>query len=121
MNMIKKWVIKIARKWQEEMKDETVYGITEGNKKWAPRSAGAQRRRISNGTDSEENSASVAHNYDDSSVITFKVYGANGGKIVETSRYHDKYDNARVKLYIIDENLDFAESLAKIVTMEYLQ
>lgn len=62
----------------------------------------------------------VEHNYDDQSVITFKVYGANGGKIVETSRYDDKRDNENIRRYVIDDNADLAESLAKIVTMEYL-
>jgi hypothetical protein len=63
----------------------------------------------------------VTHNYDDDSVISFKVYGANGGKIVEAGRYNDKHDQERIKLYIIDENADFAESLSRIVTMEYLR
>ena len=63
----------------------------------------------------------VEHNYDDETVITFKVYGANGGKIVETSRYDDKKDNESIRRYVIDENADLAESLGKIVTMEYLR
>lgn len=63
----------------------------------------------------------VEHNYDDETVITFKVYGANGGKIVETSRYNDKKDNESIRRYVIDENSDLAESLGKIVTMEYLR
>jgi hypothetical protein len=63
----------------------------------------------------------VAHNYDDDTVINFKVYGANGGKIVETSRYDDQKDNESVRRYVIDESADLAESLAKIVTMEYLR
>jgi hypothetical protein len=63
----------------------------------------------------------VEHDYDDESVITFKIYGANGGKIVETSRYNEKRDNESVRRYVIDENADLAESLSKIVTMEYLR
>lgn len=63
----------------------------------------------------------VEHNYDDETVITFKVYGANGGKIVETSRYDEKKDNEGIRRYVIDENADLAESLGKIVTMEYLR
>lgn len=63
----------------------------------------------------------VEHNYDDESVITFKVYGANGGKIVETSRYDDKRDNEFIRRYVIDENADLGESLSKIVTMEYMR
>ena len=63
----------------------------------------------------------VEHDYDDESVITFKIYGANGGKIVETSRYNEKRDNESVRRYVIDENAELSESLAKIVTMEYLR
>jgi hypothetical protein len=63
----------------------------------------------------------VEHNYDDQSVINFKVYGANGGKIVETSRYDEKKDNESIRRYVIDENADLGESLSKIVTMEYLR
>lgn len=63
----------------------------------------------------------VEHNYDDESVITFKVYGANGGKIVETSRYDDKKDTEGIRRYVIDETANLAESLGKIVTMEYMR
>lgn len=63
----------------------------------------------------------VEHNYDDASVITFKVYGANGGKIVETARYDDKRDNESFSRYVISEDDDLTESLSKIVTMEYLR
>ena len=63
----------------------------------------------------------VEHNYDDESVITFKVYGANGGRIVETSRYDEKRDTEGIRRYVIGEEADLAESLAKIVTMEYLR
>ena len=63
----------------------------------------------------------VEHNYDDESVITFKIYGANGGKIVETSRYDDKKDTEGIRRYVIDENADLADSLSKIVTMEYMR
>ena len=63
----------------------------------------------------------VEHNYDDESVITFKVYGANGGKIVETSRYDEKRDNEFIRRYVIGDDADLADSLSKIVSMEYLR
>lgn len=74
-------------------------------------------RRLSAGTGTRR----VEHNYDDESVITFKVYGANGGKIVETSRYDDKKDSESIRRYVIDENADLTESLSKIVTLEYMR
>lgn len=63
----------------------------------------------------------VEHNYDDASVITFKVYGANGGMIVETSRYDDKRDNEQIRRYVIEEGANLSESLGKIVTLEYMR
>ena len=63
----------------------------------------------------------VEHNYDDRGVITFKVFGANGGMIVETNRYDEKRDTEGINRYVIGEDADLAESLGKIVTMEYLR
>jgi len=63
----------------------------------------------------------VEHNYDDRSVITFKVFGANGGMIVETNRYDDKRDTETIGRYVISDEADLVESLGKIVTMEYLR
>lgn len=80
-----------------------------------------KRGRRGKGTPIGPSTRRVEHNYDDETVITFKVYGANGGKIVETSRYDDKKDNESIRRYVIDENADLAESLGKIVTMEYLR
>jgi hypothetical protein len=83
--------------------------------------AEATPRKGRGGLHSISSNRRVEHNYDDETVITFKVYGANGGKIVETSRYDDKKDTEGIRRYVIDENADLAESLGKIVTMEYLR
>lgn len=63
----------------------------------------------------------VEHNYDDRSVITFKVFGANGGMIVETNRYDEKRDTEAIGRYVISDDADLVESLGKIVSMEYLR
>lgn len=63
----------------------------------------------------------VASTYDDDGVINFTVYSANGGKIVETVRYDDRKQSEEVHRYVIGDDADFAESLSKIVTMEYLR
>ena len=67
------------------------------------------------------NGPSVQANYDDRSVISFKVYGANGGMIVETMRYDDKRDSECISRYVIDDEADVSESLSKIITMEYMK
>ena len=63
----------------------------------------------------------VEHNFDDRSVITFKVFGANGGMIVETNRYDEKRDTEAIGRYVISDDADLVESLGKIVSMEYLR
>ena len=114
--MFKKWVIRLADKWRIDEWEDTV---PEPKQVWGGgRKQHSQTLSSGNKTPSHQR---ISHNYDDDGVITFNVYGATGGKIVEASRYNDKHDNERIKLYIIDENADFTESLAKIVTMEYLR
>jgi hypothetical protein len=81
----------------------------------------SRRGRLDKGGPISSGTRRVEHNYDDDSVITFKIYGANGGKIVETSRWDEKKDNESIRRYVIDENADMAESLSKIVTMEYMR
>jgi hypothetical protein len=112
--MFKRWLIRLAHKWEYELEDVVVAEPTQvRSRRWIGGGGG--------GNSSTIKQQRVSHNYDDDSVISFKVYGANGGKIVEAGRYNDKHDQERIKLYIIDENEDFAESLSRIVTMEYLR
>jgi len=119
--MFKRWLIRLADKWRINDWEDTV---PEPKQVWG---GGRKQRKqtLSSGMNSSTLTSKshhrVSHNYDDDGVITFKVYSANGGKIVEASRYDNNRDNEVIKLYIIEENADFTESLAKIVTMEYLR
>ena len=113
--MFKKWLIRLADKWRM---DEWEDCVPEPKQVWG--GGRIKRNQTGNKTPSKSNQR-VSHNYDDDGVITFKVYGANGGKIVEASRYDNNRDNEVIKLYIIEETADFTESLSRIVTMEYLR
>ena len=59
----------------------------------------------------------VASTFDDENVINFTLYGANGGKIVEAVRYDPKNDRERVSRYVVREDDDLGDVLAKGVTM----
>ena len=63
----------------------------------------------------------VASTYDDENVINFTLYGASGGKIIEAVRYDPKNDRERVNRYVITENDELGDVLAKVVTMECLK
>lgn len=66
-------------------------------------------------------SSKLNSRYDNENVINFRVYGAHGGKIVETVRYNKATDRDSVNLYVIADDEDFNESLAKIITMDYMR
>lgn len=54
-------------------------------------------------------------------VLTFTIYNAIGGKLVEF-RYHDrKSDRISTQMYIIGKDEDFGEKIAKIATLETLK
>ena len=54
-------------------------------------------------------------------VLNFKVYSAVGGKVVEF-RYYDRIkDRSHNQTYIITNEQDFGDRIAKIATMESLK
>ena len=53
--------------------------------------------------------------------INFKVQAVSGGTIVESRWYDHKKDENRIKLHIITQDENLADSIGKIVTMELLQ
>ena len=111
VKVVKMFLDKLILRWAERIHTRQINSmdlIEEATPKRGRRLSGTSTRR-------------VEHNYDDESVITFKVYGANGGKIVETSRYDDKRDTEGIRRYVISEDDDLAGSLSKIVTLEYLR
>jgi len=63
----------------------------------------------------EDNSVS------DNPVMRFKVYSAIGGRIVEFSRHDPRTDRHEHTLYIINNDEDFGQRIAKIATLENLK
>lgn len=54
-------------------------------------------------------------------ILNFRVYSAVGGRIVEFRRYDRKLGNNDVTSYIITDDQNFGERIAKIATMENLK
>jgi hypothetical protein len=67
------------------------------------------------GRDIEDRSVS------DEPVMRFKVYTAIGGRIVEFSRHDRRNDRHEHTLYIINNDEDFGQRIAKIATLENLK
>ena len=53
--------------------------------------------------------------------MTFFVYAAEGGTVIETSFYNDKEDRNDNRLYIIPDGEDFTSTLGQIVSMERIK
>jgi hypothetical protein len=53
--------------------------------------------------------------------LRFNVYNARGGKIVEVKNYDSIRDRSNSTTYIITDQQDFTEELAKIISMESLK
>jgi len=64
---------------------------------------------------------SDSNSVEDDPVLRFKVYSAIGGKIVEFSRYDRRADRSDHTLYIISNEEDFGQRIAKIATLENLK
>ena len=58
---------------------------------------------------------------DSDPILNFKVYSAVGGKVVEFRRYDRKSDRNYGTTYIITNDQDFGDRIAKIATMESLK
>lgn len=53
--------------------------------------------------------------------LQFRVWFANGGKVIQTSRYDRLKDRNFTSMYVITEGQDFGHEIDKIVTMENLR
>jgi hypothetical protein len=53
--------------------------------------------------------------------LNFKVWFANGGKVVQTNRYDRHKDRSQTSMYVITEDQDFGREIDKIVTMDNLR
>jgi hypothetical protein len=53
--------------------------------------------------------------------MTFNLYAANGGSVIETHIYDEKSDRVNNTLYVIPEGGSFGATLEEIVTLERLK
>lgn len=53
--------------------------------------------------------------------LHFKVWFANGGKVIQTNRYDRHKDRSFTSMYVVTEDQEFGKEIEKIVTMETLR
>jgi hypothetical protein len=57
----------------------------------------------------------------DSRGITFKLFPARGGLVIETYHYDDRTDSNQNTLHLIAESEDLSEALSRIISMEAMR
>lgn len=62
----------------------------------------------------------TSNNDIDGRALSFKVFSAIGGKVIQFNTYNEKTDTYRSSLYVITEQDDLAKELAEIITVESL-
>lgn len=74
----------------------------------------ASKLRAGNSITLEEDHENIS----DEPAMRFKIFNARGGKIVEFSRYDRQKDRSLHDLYIIRNDENFGERIAKIAMLE---
>jgi hypothetical protein len=103
MNMFEKWImrrsLKIQRKYENSQVDE-VYATRPRDKLVSSRGS---------------------NELGDNRPMTFNIYRASGGSIVELRKYDNRKDHWDNQLHVIPDDADFNDTLSKIVTLETLR
>jgi len=104
MNMFEKWIMRrsmqIQRKYDDSPMAEEVYATRASNKLISARGS---------------------NDLGDNRPMTFNIYRALGGSIVELRKYDNRKDHWDNQLHVIPDDVDFNDTLSKIVTLETLR
>jgi len=63
----------------------------------------------------------VERSVEDDPVLSFRIYNAQNGKILEFSRYNRKSDRQDRSVYIIEKDKDVTEYVGKCLSLELLR
>ena len=103
MNMFEKWIMRRSLKIQRKYENSQVEEV------YATRS----RDKLVSSRGSNE--------LGDNRPMTFNIYRASGGSIVELRKYDNRKDHWDNQLHVIPDDADFNDTLSKIVTLETLR
>ena len=58
---------------------------------------------------------------DGDKAMNLRIWIANGGRVIQTTRYDRHKDRSNTSMYVITDDQDFGREIDKIVTMEGLR
>lgn len=63
----------------------------------------------------------VEHNPQSEPVLSFKIYSAQNGQVLEYLKYDKQRDRVNNSIYIIDKDTDIGEYVSKCLSLEVLK
>lgn len=63
----------------------------------------------------------VEHNPHSEPVLSFKIYSAQNGQVLEFLKYDKQRDRVNNSIYIIDKDTDIGEYVSKCLSLEMLK
>lgn len=104
-----KWLKKRLYKWIISYQDRD----EECDEPYAVTGSGNKAHRL--------RSVSDSNHVDAEPVLSFRIYGAQNGKIVEFSKYDQVKDRTERSIYIINKDDDISEKVGKCISLELLR
>jgi len=102
MKWLKQLVVKWVREdWNNADREQTIYSSPSAISKNSMRGGGSI--------------------LDSDASLTFTVYNAIGGKVVEFRRYDRRTDHSEHSVYVVGKDEDFGQKISKIATMEVMK
>ena len=102
------WLKKIVARWVNEVNSEDSIQINESDR-YSTRIRATKSLGGGGGT------------LDSDATLTFTVYNAIGGKVVEFRRYDRRTDQSNHSVYVIGKDEDFGAKIAKISMLEVMK
>ena len=89
--------------------------------KWVRESWEEENKKSRDGVSLSVYNRDESNHPDSDPVLTFRIYSAQNGKILEFKRYDRVKDRNDITTYIIGKDEDIAEKVSKCVTLEAMK
>jgi len=90
--------------------------------KWLKRKVAGWVREIENEKECMSAQAMpVEHNPQSEPVLSFKIYSAQNGQVLEFFRYNKQRDRVNNSIYVVDKETDIGEYVSKCLSLEVLK
>jgi hypothetical protein len=116
------WFKRLVSSWARQGNYLEEEAAMEAEPGWGPTPSGKRRPRAHSTLGSNQAVRIADSNeLESEATLTFIVFNAIGGKVVEFRRYDRKTDRSDNTVYVIAKDEDFGEKIARIATLETLK